>query len=605
MAGHPGAGKTVLASSIIDSLDSSVYTQERGHRQVYYYFFEYASTNSSVATAAYRAILTQILWQNRDNRAVLDRFSFIMESKSQGQMISSESILVELLGLCINDRSILVVDGVDECRDNDSFISTLLKISQHSPGASILLLSRVNVASLMHSVPFEMQLHLRGFSQDIGFFCQSQLQTLFEQGLLPESARDQLQGMTDRLRRGADGMFLWAKLMFKFLRAPFITPRQRVAAINRINTPEGLEAMYERIFSCILGAGQTSTNLASRILAWLAFSMVEMSSKQVQHALAAEELTSTASDADQVSEFEDSAIMACAGLVERVTTNDMLLHTRRTTSLRLVHLSVKEIIEGSWDSQKLSTTNIRDLIVHPTTARIQLANCCLRQLLFHTQAQPLSVTLNLQDSVDEFEDLPCFTAYAAVHWLILLQASIYPSRRASQAHATRSTAEHEAMKRAVSNFMETLSSFLKEPTVLSKWLECFYMAKRQRKALGFSHPPGSILRDWASAIMKSFDQHVEPFNPGIFQIIQEFVKSLGKVVKTWGDKLEACPKIIWDEMTGIVESPFFFSPKSTRISFQRPERPKRQTTSQDCVALMSRTSENGNLKGVLSIWAPE
>jgi hypothetical protein len=103
-------------------------------------------------------------------------------------------------------------------------------------------------------------------SKDIHFFFSRQLDELIEDSILLAAAQDQKDVLLRHAADGADGMFLWAKLMAVFLRCPAFTPTQRLEIIKDINLPEGLEKMYHRIFSFIWNSGRTSQQLASKIL---------------------------------------------------------------------------------------------------------------------------------------------------------------------------------------------------------------------------------------------------------------------------------------------------------------------------------------------------
>ncbi|KAK0652521.1 hypothetical protein B0T16DRAFT_505053 [Cercophora newfieldiana] len=539
--GNPGAGKTVLASSIIDSLKSGYDGQGQGAftGRVYYYFFEFHSVVGNRAISAYRSILSQILWVNQDNTNILDRFSFAMRSKSQGQRDAPESVLTDLLKICLDADDLIVVDGVDECVDGDVFHNTIADISKLSPGLRVLLLSRVNVARLNHSTLPEMRLALpkTSISRDI---CSAELANLFYSGTLPQSALGLSESLANRLTDGADGMFLWARLLMSFIRSPFLTTRQRLEVINSVNLPESLEEMYQRIFSLIVQAGQTSSQLASKVLFWLTFSIVPMSSRQIQHALAADRSAADNSELDPTSEFETTAVMACAGLVERRHIGGPDAHRSGTSGLFLIHQSLREYIER-YTQQSLSMDHSASpsrILPDPQSARLQVVSCCLRQLLYHTDRRPLGGKLGVCVTVDELED------------------------------------------------------------------QSFYTAKNHTGAVGCYHPPLQMLQDWALSISTS-RRHGYMISSSLVKSIRDLNKDWKEISKTWGDRLKVNPEIVWDEMTGIVKSRFFFSAGGTKVSFQDPQRPTCfGDVSSRRVTLMSRTSDDGGFKGVLSIWAP-
>ncbi|XXG95139.1 hypothetical protein Hte_001399 [Hypoxylon texense] len=136
-----GSGKTTLASALLDDFDKQAAEAHQMRPDVFYFFFEELSSHGSSPIHAYRAILAQMLKKRKSHETMLDRFAFIMDSSSQGDP-ASETALIDLLQLCLESHSILVIDGIDECRDNDSLIEVLLGISKKVASLQIIFLSR-------------------------------------------------------------------------------------------------------------------------------------------------------------------------------------------------------------------------------------------------------------------------------------------------------------------------------------------------------------------------------------------------------------------------------------------------------------------------------
>jgi hypothetical protein len=194
----------------------------------------------------------------------MDIFAFSRDNRSS-QRRASVAELVELLRLCFSrtSRLYLILDGIDECLEDRSLIQTLLKLSTCSP-VKILLFSRLNVASLTKRVKLAQRLQLgrSALVTDIRCYFLNRLAALIEDGLLPQVEPSAL---VDQLVRGADGMFLWAKLMVDYLDSPALTPRKRLATIQEVIFPEGLERMYDRILALIAKRGKTERCLAGQI----------------------------------------------------------------------------------------------------------------------------------------------------------------------------------------------------------------------------------------------------------------------------------------------------------------------------------------------------
>ena len=191
----------------------------------------------------------------------------MMMHKSEGQSITSQAALLDLLQLFLNKRSILVLYGIDEYMDNEYLVHPSLRIST-TCSPRILMLSRINVPSLRRFVAADMQLQLskQMDSEDIRLFCVHQFEDFIEEGILPVSAKSQKDMLVHRLVNGADGMFLCARLMTRFLRSSALTQAQRLKIVKETAFPEGLGEMYNQIFLFIIQSGRFSQNLAAKIL---------------------------------------------------------------------------------------------------------------------------------------------------------------------------------------------------------------------------------------------------------------------------------------------------------------------------------------------------
>jgi len=105
-------------------------------------------------------------------------------------------------------------------------------------------------------------------SVDIGCYLSRCPASLIDDDLLLPT---EIPNLVDHLIRGADGMFLWAKLMVNYLNSPALTPAKRLETIQHVIFPEGLEKMYDRILVFIGKQGKTERNLARNIFAWLTY----------------------------------------------------------------------------------------------------------------------------------------------------------------------------------------------------------------------------------------------------------------------------------------------------------------------------------------------
>ncbi|XXG97863.1 Phosphatidylinositol N-acetylglucosaminyltransferase GPI3 subunit [Hypoxylon texense] len=598
--GKPGAGKTVLAASIIEYLEGSY-----SRNDMLYFFFQSQSPENT-ASDAYRSILAQLLQKSGRDLDLLYRFSFAFPKpdieqgnsdvsglSSDGQRKFTSTIIFELLRLCLRRGSVLVLDGVDECRDLDIFISSLRRLLEAHPHTRVILLSRINIARLKHMV--QDQYHLEfpeiSISTDIGQFLTAEISELFEEGMLPGSVEN-TDALVRKLVRGADGMFLWARLMINLLRSPSMTPYQRLEVIERVTVPEGLEKLYERIFLYIASTGLRALNLASSCLAWLTKVAPPMSSSQLREALIIQGHLSNSATRDDIVEFEEAIIMTCAGLVIRAPVG----HSQSTTFLTLVHISIKEMVEEliinrTWIDQYLNH-GLHCIITDCSAARLDLANCCLRKIL-NPDCAEFSERGN--QGIELAQD---FSAYASVYWLCYVQDAICKCQPITDMHPHVKLAALGAL----SKLLGLLSELFEKPKTLSRWLYDFYSTYSNRLS-SRAHPPSTVLSSLANWITRAWANDIVP-NDKLLHTLGIFDEELGSIITTWGNDLKTRPHIIWDEMTSFTNSKLFFNLGTTRVTYQFPQIPAARNSQQKLVTLISKTSQTGTMKGVLSIWTP-
>ncbi|KAI2637963.1 hypothetical protein GGS26DRAFT_435333 [Hypomontagnella submonticulosa] len=617
--GNPGSGKSILAGTIVEilqTLPSHIthgYANNQGlaptrpssRPEVYYFFFQFHDPAHNHAIQAYRAILCQAIWKRRQDESLLDQFSFIMDEESQGQQISFESALLDLLRFCLPENSILLFDGIDECEDDTPFVASVLKLCQSLPSIKVSFLSRINVQGLRQAIPVDRQLYLQRAMNvnDLRAFLSHEMNSLFNDGFLPRGTTlGDLERLTARLIHGADGMFLWARLMINYLRSPFfITASERLDAIMEINLPEGLEKMYYRIFSLIYESGQRGRELAVRVLAWTSYSPTPMSSSQIRQALVAEGFSRPTTVSGRITEFEDAAVLACAGLVERhYLETTVPCDSNGACVMKLIHQSAKEMIDMLWGQ---SASPYHELSRHgPTNADLYISVCCLRQILDHTPAQPRSIKEHGFEKALGYTDERClFTDYAATHWLLLLNRGFLDIHKLLLSWNTYDHRDVSPFKQPITGLIATITEFLSKPILVSTWLEIFYEAEGYRLATGYEHPQIAGMYKFAEVLTER-QRDGSIAQTQIYDLL-EFSQDLEHIVGVWGDQLKNNPRLIWDEVTGFTPSRFFFSPMSTRVTIQDPQPPRTSTVNPRSVALISHTTNDGR-KATLSIWAP-
>lgn len=127
-----------------------------------------------------------------------------------------------------------MLDGIDECDENETVVADIIRVTQNSR-VKLLLFSRPSVITLSHAVCTEHRFDIQNLTgADIRTFLTSMLYA--NRNLFPNGGN--ISELANRLVFGADGMFLWARLMIDYLKLPLHSPSKRVRIINNVTMPE-------------------------------------------------------------------------------------------------------------------------------------------------------------------------------------------------------------------------------------------------------------------------------------------------------------------------------------------------------------------------------
>jgi hypothetical protein len=185
-------------------------------------------------------MLAQVLHQNWQDIAMVDRFVFAMDDESSGQSTVTVTELLELFNLCLGllDMVYIVLDGIDECRDTEKLMDgvTHCACSERYP---LLLLSRLNVAPLLMQIsePRRISMSNGGVASDVRLYIKRKLEIMEKQRLfLNEVSVGQL---TDQLVKGAGHMFLLARFNDSLPKVSRPDPKAAIKDHQQYQSPRG------------------------------------------------------------------------------------------------------------------------------------------------------------------------------------------------------------------------------------------------------------------------------------------------------------------------------------------------------------------------------
>lgn len=549
---------------------------------ILYFFFRSTVSTMDSSAAAFRALLSQILHTYRQDNDFMDKFIFSMNETSSGQMIASEDEIFDLLRICMrcSDQCSIVLDGIDECRDSETLIHQLLRLKQESK-VKLLLFSRPNVVPLSRAMPIEQQLLIgRRTSGDIKIYLMRKVTCLQDDGLLP---RDVVAGsLVDHLLTGADGMFLWARLMISYLKCPALSRAQRVEVIENVILPEGLESMYERIGDLIGQGYQVQRNLVKKIIIFLSFTERRLTTRELRSAITtATNSVGATGDVSDIVEFEEMVVMTCAGLVETERLYSPI-HGRMSTFFRFIHLSASEYFS--------SNTNHFNSVFATTSwdAHVEIACTCLTFLTTQLPAQPLGGTIGAHVSKESLNDTFPFCNYAVVFWSLHLEAT-----KCDITHDAHNT---EPAIGALHRLLLRLSTFVSHGLLLMSWMEARYI---------YGVPPSfARLKQWASWA-NGLTKLYFPDDNNVLRLhndILDLSRYLPELDEYWGPKLIAAPECIWEEVTTFTPCRLLPQSSTTKVHSLVAEELSNDYLSTQALCKVSESTSDGLLVAVLSIW---
>ncbi|KAK6209447.1 hypothetical protein LQW54_006300 [Pestalotiopsis sp. IQ-011] len=243
----PGAGKTVLAASLVSELQYDL--GDRSQSLVCYFIFDSLLEKSTTVVDAYRAILAQVPQRNLENQLLMDLFAFAMWSDSDGKLTASPRELPELFGLCLRILSdvnvYLIIDGLDECKSQH--LDILLRSPPNCPLLNRIFFSRKSMAS---TARLELNIDQHNLD-DIRRYLIIQLEDMTTRDILPRYLDTNVLG--NFFATKAKGLFLWARLLIQLLDSPGRSVSERLETLDQAKMAEGLDKMYAVVLAILGG----------------------------------------------------------------------------------------------------------------------------------------------------------------------------------------------------------------------------------------------------------------------------------------------------------------------------------------------------------------
>ncbi|KAI4218157.1 MAG: hypothetical protein L6R36_009100 [Xanthoria steineri] len=328
--GIPGAGKSVLASVVIDFLRERHKGQDSvGVAGVYCNFKERDSQSpENLLAACYAQLAPQTLPQTMID---LHRTHRTENTRPNRQEIFGA------LEHCITQlrTAYLVVDAVDEC--SEDVRNTLMKCFRSLPEQIRLLVTTRHIDEILLNFRDSPRVEIRANPDDLKKYVASRIESNRRLESHVRNHASLLQDICDKVTAKADGMFLAAKLHVDSLSTKTSIKKLK-SALENLST--NLNVLYDEAILRIEKQPPDYHILAEKALRWVAYTYRPLKVKALQAALAID-----LEDLD----FDIEAIQPI-GLILDVCAG-LLVFNEENKMVRLVHYTAQDYFDNLGSSK--------------------------------------------------------------------------------------------------------------------------------------------------------------------------------------------------------------------------------------------------------------
>ena len=385
--GLPGAGKTVISSTIVEYIVSEGALTKEKHNKVAYFYGNSMEKTHRTAFNICASLLSQLVTQiDKVPNLLLEGFQ-IARRHGRPRICEADGVFHLFKSLVATLPPVfLVLDALDECTEITSILSWLKDVVQSVHSFHVVCLSRdtIVIHKLLRHQP-SIRMDAANLKGDIDTYLTSAINNL------PCTEHSNRSHIFNTLSNKAEGMFLLADLSIKTLRSA-INEEEMQKILSAI--PDGVNEMYILILRRISAEPEARRSLASQVLRLTCFSAQPMTWSELRYALSWNE--NEQKFRRDREPFKDTVCELCCPLIEHQSTTD---------TLRLAHSSLHEFLCGEFP-QSLASIDVAQFFVNKSDAQRELASI--------TMACVADVKISLLIKVD-LDSCP-LVAYATKNW---------------------------------------------------------------------------------------------------------------------------------------------------------------------------------------------
>ncbi|KAH7121183.1 hypothetical protein B0J11DRAFT_59184 [Dendryphion nanum] len=376
--GIPGAGKTILTSTVVNDLTARF--QGDSNVCVAYFYYDFRRQEEQTAEDLLASLLRQLC---QGKPSLPDSMRALHNQHEEKRTRPRLDEISRVLHTVANtySRVFIIIDALDECQESNCCLTRIFDL-QAKCRLNLFATSR-DVPNITKYFVGHISLKISARNEDVKKYITSCMSRL------PSFVIDHLELQTKiktSISKSVRGMFLLAKLhMDSLINQP--TPGDIKQALQ--NLPQGYNETYQEAMKRIEAQGGRCAELAKGILCWVSHAKRELLIGELQHALAVMP-THRSLNKDFIPTTETIGSI-CAGLVTIDVQSDLV---------RLVHHTAQEYFE---ETRFIWFSNPQD----------KIARTCVTYLSFDAFEGGLCHTD--EDFKQRLQEYP-FYDYAARYW---------------------------------------------------------------------------------------------------------------------------------------------------------------------------------------------
>ncbi|KAJ7027038.1 ankyrin repeat domain-containing protein [Mycena alexandri] len=361
-SGIPGAGKTVLASLVVDHL-SGLQSKDIGVACIY---FNHKETQVQTPDNLLAGLWRQLI-PNQPLGPVHELHQKHAEKKTRPSYKDIQKLLS--LALLRFTQVYVILDGVDEYPENQWAL--LAQDLRDLGRLNLLILSRPHISpSQLFSNP--VTLEICATQRDIEAYVEAQIQLCSRLSQHVNKEMGLKEQICSKISNTVDGMFLLAKLHIDSLHTATNIKEVRQALQD---LPTGLHHMYKNILDRINTLPQNQQELAQSALMWVVNAKRPLTSVELCEALAIEPGTKKLNK-DNITDIA-IVLSVCAGLV---------IVEEHSSLVRLVHFTTQKYLD---EIQTKELTNPHIKITQSLLTYMQFEQFSHKEAILRDKRPPL------------------------------------------------------------------------------------------------------------------------------------------------------------------------------------------------------------------------